>query len=113
MMPRSELLDRLSATTSPVTIPCGDDRPIAVLKELIDEGLVPVIFADNGRRLELDVALDASRTELDRADFTLGLGAARLVGRLVLDDVPVRVVAEVDLSTRAGWARLFLEEVAA
>ena len=102
----SELIARFVSRASEVVIPGGGDRPAAVLGELIDEGVVPVRFVGGEGETELDVELDLGACVLDAADFVHGTGTARLVGRLTLDDVPIRVVADVELGAMSGWARV-------
>jgi hypothetical protein len=43
---------------------------------------------------------------MSAADFSRGTGSVRLVGRLTLDYVPVRCIAEIDIEKLAGIGHL-------
>jgi hypothetical protein len=83
-----------------------DGAGTAALAEFIGNGIVPVLFADTRGGTELDVRLDPCETTLAQADFARATGTARLVGRLVLDDVPVQAVVDIAVATLSGTCRL-------
>jgi len=97
------LLTSLAAREWRVSVPIEALNGTAALKEMIDEGVVPVLFVDTAGGTELDVMLDAER----EADTTaVRPGCVRVVGSLVLNDVPVRAIVEIDLETMRGVGRL-------
>lgn len=105
--PVSELLHALCSRPWSVEIPVGPGG-LAALVEFIDDGLVPVLFPDTRGGTELDVPLDRLETRLEHANFERGLGTVRLSGQLVLDDVPVRVIADIELATLTGTGQLYM-----
>lgn len=106
----ANLLAKVCARPSRVRIPCGDVEPQAVLKEFIDDRIIPVLFPDTIGGTELDMMLDAGGIGLDEQMCGRSSGNLRMTGTLVLDDVPVRVQVEVALDTMSGWAQLSLIE---
>jgi hypothetical protein len=101
-----ELVQRLSDGTHPVTV----GGPVATLAELhrrVDElGLVFVKFTGTSGGTDLGVRLDSEHCTVDDADFAQGSGTVHLEGTLVLNDEPVRCVADIDLTTLRGTGRL-------
>ena len=55
---------------------------------------------------ELGFALDPESTDIGQADFDKGSGSVRLVGRLTLDYVKVRCIANIELETLSGRGHL-------
>jgi uncharacterized protein YbdZ (MbtH family) len=100
------LVDRLSRGDHPVEISLRPEANMAALQEAIDRNYVFVRFTSTRGGTELGVELDRSACELDGADYAAGGGRIRLVGDLTLDFEPVRVFAEIDLSTLSGQGRL-------
>jgi hypothetical protein len=54
--------------------------------------------------------LDRAATDLSKANFDDGTGTVHVEGHLVLNDDPVRCIADIDLATLGGTGRLALEE---
>ena len=54
----------------------------------------------------MGVPIDGERTDLTEADFEEGSGSITIAGELSLDFVPVRCVANIDLSSLKGQGRL-------
>jgi hypothetical protein len=52
----------------------------------------------------------ALAADLSRADFDSGTGTVHVEGNLILNDDPVRCIADIDLATLKGTGRLALEE---
>lgn len=111
----SELAQRLSAASHPVEVSLRPERTAAALKQRIEEfGFVHIMFTETSGGTELGVKLDKEECHLDGADFEQASGKVRLSGRLTLDYVPVRCVADIDLGTLEGTGQLHvLEEGAA
>lgn len=108
----SDLVERLSG---------GDEHPViasranstADLKAQIERGFVLIKFTETKGGTELGIRLDLDETELGEADFDGGTGRVRLVGDLVLDYVPVRLVADLDIAELKGSGSLSKTDVTA
>jgi hypothetical protein len=75
-------------------------------------GYVLVKFTETRGGTELSFPLDRDATDLSAANFDEGTGTAHVEGNLILNDDPVRCIAEIDLGTLKGTGRLALEEKA-
>lgn len=102
--PRDELVDMLSSGIHPVTVSPGNKADWRGLKERIEIGVVWVRFVET--QTELGFRLVPADCDLSGADFEGEGGRVRLVGTLVLNDVPVRGIAEVTLPELTGTGRL-------
>jgi hypothetical protein len=102
-----ELTQRLT-TDQPVVM--GGSQPTAgELRERVGEmGYVLVKFTETRGGTELGVRLDRDATDLSSADFENGTGAVHVEGFLILNDDPVRCIADIDLATLKGTGRLAL-----
>lgn len=80
------------------------------LKAAIDRKYVHVKFTETRGGTELGFRLDEERSDLSHGDFETGEGTVHLAGELNLDGVPVRCVADLDLSTLAGKGHLEILE---
>ena len=101
-----ELVDRLSEGEHPVEASLRPDRTVQRLKQSIDRGFVHIKFTGTRGGTELGVRLDRDRSDLSRADFDRPSGSVRLVGALTLNDVSVRCVADIELTTLTGRGHL-------
>jgi hypothetical protein len=101
-----ELVRRLSDGRHLVTV--GGPQPsLAEFRRRLDElGYVFVKFTETKGGTDLGVRLDREKSNLDSADFEQGAGTAHVEGTLVLNDVPVRCVADIDLATLNGSGHL-------
>jgi uncharacterized protein YbdZ (MbtH family) len=108
---RESLVDKLCKDDHPVEAGLGRNKTVKSFKEAIDRGYVHIRFTDTKGQTELGVKLDPEACDFSRSDFENGNGAVKLAGSLTLDSVPVRCIAEIDLSTLAGKGHL--EKVAA
>ena len=86
------------------------DDARAELKDAIGREYVHVLFTDTRGGTELGFRLDQSRSDVSKADWERGEGAVHLEGALKLDGVPVRCVADIELSTVTGTGRLEILE---
>jgi hypothetical protein len=111
-MDMSELPFRLSQGDHPVTYRArrGDAR--LELKEAIDRKYVHVLFTETRGGTELAFTLDEALSNLSAADWEKGEGTVRLVGTLKFDGVPLRCVADIDVSTVEGTGHLEVLEPA-
>jgi hypothetical protein len=105
----NELTERLTLEQSVVM--GGADPTVEELRERTGEmGYVLVKFTETRGGTELGFPLDRAATDLSEADFDDGTGTVHVEGHLVLNDDPVRCIADIDLATLGGTGRLALEE---
>jgi hypothetical protein len=105
----NELTERL--TVDQPIIVGGPDPTIEDLRERTgDMGYVLVKFTQTRGGTELGFPLDRDATDISGADFDNGTGTAHVEGLLVLNDDPVRCIADIDLATLKGTGRLALAE---
>ncbi|GCE45197.1 hypothetical protein EI42_03171 [Thermosporothrix hazakensis] len=107
----NELVQRLAAEKHPVIV--GGSRPtLEEFKKRVEElEYVFLTFTETRGGTDLGVRLDKKACDLSQADFQQGKGNLHLEGTLTLNYVPVRCVADIDLSTLSGSGRLIpLEE---
>lgn len=103
----SDLVRRLSEGSYPLVFGrVGSAARLSELKAAIDRQYVLLEFTGTRGGTELGLPLDHARCQLDGADFERGAGRIHLEGELRLDDVAVRMVADLDLATLDGWGHL-------
>jgi len=108
----NELTQRL--TVNQPIIMGGANPTVEELRNRVGEmGYVLVKFTETRGGTELGFPLDRGVTDLSEADFDNGTGTAHVEGNLILNDDPVRCIADIDLATLKGTGRLALEEKAA
>jgi hypothetical protein len=105
----NELTQRLT-TTQPVVI--GGWQPsVEELRNRVGElGYLLVKFTETRGGTELGFPLDRDAADLSTADFDNGSGTVHVEGDLILNDDPVRCIADIDLATLEGTGRLALRE---
>jgi hypothetical protein len=105
----NELTERL--TVDQPIIMGGADPTVEELRNRTGEmGYVLVKFTETRGGTELGFPLDRDATDLSGADFDNGTGTVHVEGHLILNDDPVRCIANIDLATLKGTGRLALEE---
>ncbi|MGD0245009.1 MAG: hypothetical protein ABSB59_32425 [Streptosporangiaceae bacterium] len=105
----NELTERL--TVDQPIIMGGADPTAEELRERTGEmGYVLVKFTQTRGGTELGFPLDRDATDISGADFAEGTGSVHVEGHLILNDDPVRCIADIDLATLKGTGRLKLEE---
>ena len=110
----NDLLRRLSEGDHPVEASLRPEKTVQIFKERIDLGHMHIKFTDTKGGTELGVRLDRDAIDLSKADFEAGKGTAHLEGKLTLNYVPVRCIADIDLASLTGQGRLVsLAETAA
>jgi hypothetical protein len=108
----NELTERL--TVEQPVVMGGADPTVEELRDRTGEmGYVLVKFTGTRGGTELGFPLDRAATDLSKANFDDGNGTVHVEGNLVLNDDPVRCIADIDLATLRGTGRLALEEKAA
>jgi uncharacterized protein YbdZ (MbtH family) len=101
-----DLVRRLSEGSHPIEAGLRSAKNGHALKECIDRGYVHIRFTNTRGGTELGVRLDTDAIDLGHADFEKQTGSVRLVGRLTLNYVNVRCVAEINLDTLTGEGHL-------
>lgn len=105
----NELTERL--TIDQPIVMGGADPTAEELRERTGEmGYVLVKFTETRGGTELGFPLDRDATNISGADFDNGTGTVHVEGSLVLNDDPVRCIADIELATLKGTGRLALEE---
>jgi len=102
----NELVNRLCEGDHPVEASLRPEKTVQILKERIDMGHVHIKFTDTKGGTELGVRLDRDATDLSKADFDAGKGTVHLEGTLTLNYVPVRCIADIDLTSLDGKGHL-------
>lgn len=105
-----ELTKRL-ATDQPVEV--GGPKPTLeeLRTRLEDIGTVFVKFTETRGGTDLGIRLDRDASDLDAADFERASGSVHVEGTLILNDDPVRCIADIDLATLKGTGRVVVVEV--
>ncbi len=107
----SEVVDKLCRGSHPAQIILRSERTALALQQRIEQsGFVHIKFTDTLGGTELGVRLDKEACDWAAADFEQGRGKIKLSGRLTLNFVPVRCVAEIDLATLEGTGYLQMME---
>jgi hypothetical protein len=107
----NELTERL--TVEQPVIMGGSDPSVEELRERTGEmGYVLVKFTQTRGGTELGFPLDRDATDLSGANFDEGTGTVHVEGHLILNDDPVRCIADIDLATLNGTGRLALDDKA-
>jgi len=104
--PRKSLVDRLCEGGHPVEVGLRPERTVKLFKEAIDRKYVHIKFTDTKGGTELGFPLDQDTSNFSAADFENGKGTVHVEGKLTLDYVKVRCVADIDLSTLKGTGHL-------
>lgn len=108
----NELTERL--TVNQAVVMGGANPTVQELRDRTGEmGYVLVKFTETRGGTELGFPLDRDTSDISGADFDKGTGTVHIEGNLILNDDPVRCIADIDLATLKGTGRLALEEKAA
>jgi hypothetical protein len=107
----NELTERLIAD-QPVIVGGAEPTVEELHNRTGEMGYVLIKFTETRGGTELGFPLDRDITDLSAADFDEGTGTVHLEGSLILNDDPVRCIADIDLATLAGTGHLVLEEKA-
>lgn len=103
----SELVQKLAQGDHPVEVSLRPDTTAAALKKRIDSlNFVHIKFTQTRGGTELGFDIIKDESNWGSADFENATGMIRLVGKLKLDYVPVKCVADIDLATMAGTGHL-------
>jgi hypothetical protein len=106
----NDLVKRLSEGEHAVEVSLRPERTLKLFKEMLDRQYVLIKFTETRGGTELGFPVDKTRSDLTQANFDEGTGQVRLAGELTLDYVPVRCVADIDLSSLKGQGHLEIRE---
>jgi hypothetical protein len=102
-----ELTKRLS-TDQPVEVG-GPQATLAELRKRLDEiGRAFIKFTETRGGTDLGISVDKDACDDSAADFDHGTGTVHIEGTLILNEDPVRCIADIDLATLKGTGRLVL-----
>ena len=102
----NDLVKRLSEGTHAVEVSLRPERTVKLFKEMLDRGHVLIRFTETRGGTELGVPLDKAHSDLSQANFETESGKVRVSGKLTLDYVPVRCVADIELPSLNGRGHL-------
>src|SRR5215469_11903364 len=100
-----DLTERLHVT-QPIVMGGADPTVEELRNRTGDMGYVLIKFTETRGGTELGFPLDRDASDLSGANFDDSTGTAHVEGVLVLNDDPVRCIADIDLSTLKGTGRL-------
>jgi hypothetical protein len=101
-----DLVQRLANGDHPVKVG-GMNPTLEELRQRVEEmGYVLIKFTGTRGGTELSVRLDRAATDFSSADFAGGRGTVHIEGPLILNNDPVRCVADIDLATLEGTGRV-------
>jgi uncharacterized protein YbdZ (MbtH family) len=106
------LVDKLCEGDHPVEVGLRPERTTKLFKEAIDRNYIHIKFTKTKGGTELGFRLNPDNSDLSAADFENGKGTVHVEGVLTLDYVPLKCVADIDLSTLAGKGHLVRVEAA-
>jgi hypothetical protein len=97
----------------PVAIDWSPEATVADIKDGIERGFIPVAFVEAPDLPGVGITLDPEATDLSGADWDGDRGSIRLEGQGTIYAVgKVRVVADIDLATKAGRGQISILEPA-
>jgi hypothetical protein len=100
-----KLVERL-AVRQPVVVG-GSQSALDDLRQRIEEFEYAFVkFTETQGGTDLGIYLDRSACDVSAADFEQGSGTLHLEGTVILDDDPVRCIADIDLATMKGTGHL-------
>jgi uncharacterized protein YbdZ (MbtH family) len=100
------LVDRLCEGDHPIAAGLRPEKTVKLFKEAIDRDYIHIKFTQTKGGAELGFRLDRTNSDFSRADFGNGKGPVHVEGSLTFDNVRVRCVADIDLSTLEGKGHL-------
>jgi len=104
------LVDKLCEGKHPVELELRPERTVKLFKEAIDRDYIQIKFTQTKGGTQLGFRLNRDASDLSAADFEGGKGTVHVEGSLTLDYVPVKCVADIDLSTLEGKGHLIKVE---
>jgi len=100
------LVDKLCEGKHPLAVELRPEHTVKLFKEAIDRDYIQIKFVQTKGGTQLGFRLNRDASDLSAADFEGGKGTVHVEGSLTLDYVPVKCVADIDLSTLKGEGHL-------
>jgi hypothetical protein len=100
------LVDKLCEREHPVEVGLRPERTVKLFKEAIDRDYIHIKFMQTRGGTEVGFRLNRDASDLSAADFENGRGTVHVERSLTLDYVPLKCVADIDLSTLEGKGHL-------
>lgn len=100
-----ELVRKLSVGTHRVEVVIRPEANTRAFQKCIEGGYLHIRFLDTEGGTELGLTLEHNEREAAQVPSD-DRGVVKVVGKLVLNYVPVKCIAEIDLSTLTGRGRL-------
>lgn len=104
--PEKTLVERLTEGRHEVVARANPAGDASALEECLDRRYLYVLFPHTRGGTELGVRVDPEKTELREGSFASAAGKLHLEGTLMLDGVPLRCVADIDLRDLKGLGHL-------
>jgi hypothetical protein len=101
-----DLVSRLAADAHPVALRVWPQPTTGALLDRVRAGVVHVTFVSTDGGTDLPVRLGPDAKALILAALAEGLRTVRISGQTTVDDVDVACVADVDVATLSGTAKL-------
>lgn len=79
---------------------------LEAFRSALDRGYIHLRFSATRGGTELGVTIDSEQSDLTGADLDAGTGSVVIVGKLILDYVPVRLHARIELPGLHGVGHL-------
>jgi hypothetical protein len=102
----NDLVKRLSEGDHPVEVSLRPERTVKGFKESLDRGHVLIKFTGTRGGTELGVPVEKDLLDVSQVNFENETGKVHLTGKITLDYVPVRVVADIELPSLQGQGHL-------
>ena len=100
------LTQRLSVN-QPVVVG-GPNPSLDELGKRLEMGYVFIKFTETRGGTDLNLRMDQAATDLSSADLDEGSGTLHVEGLLILNNDPVRCIADIDVATLKGTGHLVL-----
>jgi hypothetical protein len=104
-----ELVQRLSTGSHPVTVGGAQPSPEELRRRVEEIGIVFIKFTGTRGGTDLGLNADRAACDLNGANFDTGTGMVHVEGTLILNDEPIRCLADIDLATLNGTGHLVAE----
>ncbi len=103
-----ELVERLAQDNHPVAVGGPIPSLAEFQKRVTEMGYVFIKFINTRGGTDLGVRVDKNALDLSQADFAQQQGTVHVEGTLTLNYVPVRCVADINLTTLTGTGHLVI-----
>ena len=100
----NELVKNLSSGKHNIIVggTANADDPLKEFREAVERNFVHVRFTETRGGTELGFHLEENQCDFSKGDLKKGEGKVRVAGKIKLDYVPVRVVADINIKKLSG-----------